>query len=490
MESLFRMNIDSQFVGLMVEDWSIAPDKRTWTFHLHEGIEFSGGWGEVTPEDIIFSLREFGAEGNSCGCDQTQAMFNNPDGYFIGLDNYTLELDTVIPAWDLLSWINQPNCCAAHVISKKQWDKLREAETQDEAIQHVVGTGPFELTEARTGEFWTFKARQDHWRKVPEFAELKFLDIPEESTSLANFLTGKIDIWRAGPDSLASVSADPDTRFMSQRGAAELSLNVWGNFYHYVGTDQERHFPDKPWVSSNPDINSPEWDRARKVRLAIGLAIDREKLVAELLGGEGEPGVMWGWQAFKKQWLPGWEWGYDPERARQLLKEAGYEDGFDIQLTAANTGSPTVVEACDAMGDMLADINLKVTMRRIGLGALYEEYKARTVDGLTCHTIPSFVEPIALHKIIYDPTVLWGMGFDHPWYTERLTEAFNTFDREERWALQVEMGSFIRENAFDIGIYGSNNVFPLGPKLDSWEEHLSMGDPRQISAFEYAPHRK
>ena len=489
-ESLFRMDIDSQFQGLMVEDWSIAPDNRTWTFKLHKGINFSGGWGEVTPEDIIYSLREFGAEGNSCGCDQTQAMFNNPDGYFVGLDNYTLELDTVVPTWDLLSWMNQPNCCSAHVMSKKQWFKLLETETQDEAIQHLVGTGPFELTEARTGEFWTFKAVPDHWRKVPEFAELKFLDIPEEATSLANFLTGKIDIWRASPDSLAVVGGEADTKFMSQGGAGELSLNIWGNFYEYVGTDEERYFPDKPWVSSNPDLDSPEWENARKVRQAIGLAIDRDKLVEGILGGEGEPGSMVGWQAFKSQWPAGFAWEYDVERAKQLLKEAGYEDGFDIQLTAADTGSPTVVIACDAIGDMLADINLNVTMRRIGLGALYDEYKARSVDGLTCHSLPSFMEPIALHKIIYDPTVLWGMGFDHPWYTERLTTAFTTFDRDERWELQLEMAAFIRENAFDIGVYGSNNVYPLGPKLDSWEEHLSMGDPRQISNLEFAIHRR
>ena len=84
--------------------------------------------------------------------------------------------------------------------------------------------------------------------------------------------------------------------------------------------------PDAPWVSANPDLDSPEWDAARKVRLAMMIAIDRQKLIEELLHGEAVPLSMLAWS--NQPGKPEWVWEYDVARARQLLAEAGYPDGF------------------------------------------------------------------------------------------------------------------------------------------------------------------
>ena len=487
-EGMFRMDVDSQFVGIMVEDWSIAADNRVWTFNLKKGIQFHGGWGEVTPEDIIYSAKEMGQLDGYCGCSQIQSIFDNPDGYYIGLDNYTLELDTVLPAWDVLAWVQKPG--HGHIFSKKQWDSLLETQTQDEATSQLVGTGPFEVVELGIGER-RFKAVLDHYRKVPEFAEWRVVAIPEESTKLANFLTGKIDVWLASQDSIPVVAEDPDTKFMSQKGIGEMFLIIWQNGYTYVGTDQQwpGYNPDLPWIASDPDPNSEGWEQARKVREAIGLAIDRQKIVDEVLGGEGEPGAIYGWQPFKKQWPADWEWGFDVDRAKQLLKEAGYEDGFEISLNPSFPGATTL--ACQAIADMLADINIKATVTNIPPAVLYPAYKDRSQQGISCESYSlRGQEPIYWHRWSFVPTGAWGIGWDHPWYTEILVRAYDTFDRDERWKLQLEMAQWMRDNALSIAIYGDNAVYPLGPKLDSWAEHLSMGFPSRISGLEYAIHRK
>ena len=491
-EGLFTVDGDARFQPLMVEEWSIAPDDRVWTFKLKKGINFHQGWGEVTTEDIIYAARELGADDGVCGCLQTQAIFDNADGYFIGLDNYTLELDTGEPAWDVLSWIATPGY--GGVFSKKHWDTLIETQTQDEAASQLVGTGPFELTEDRTGEFWKFKAVPDHWRKVPEFAELKLVVIPEEATKVANFLTGKIDTWAASEDSIPIVAEDPDTKFMSQKGTGEMFLIIWQNGYHYVGTDQQRagYTPELPWVSSSPDLDSPGWERARKVREAIGLAIDREKIVEELLHGEGLADAVYAWGPHRSRMPASWKWDYDPDRAKQLLKEAGYEDGFDITISPAATTAVTTVEsACEAIADMLGDININATIERVPPSILYPAYKDRTQQGITCQFQRVFIqEPIYLHRFSYGPTNTWGVGWDHPWYTEIMLRTYATFDATERWELQLEMGQWMRDNALGISVYAPNTIYPLGPKLDSWEEHLSMGRPTSISGIEYAIHRR
>ena len=181
-EGLFTVDADSRFQPLMVEEWSIAPDERVWTFKIKKGIEFHKGWGEVRPEDIINTYREIGADDGGCGCAQVALIFDNPDGYFIGLDNYTLELDSGIPSFETLGWLISPGY--GRVFSKKQWDTLRETLDEFEAASQLVGTGPFELTEDMSTEEWNFSAVRDHWRKTPEFAELKILlTIPEESTA-------------------------------------------------------------------------------------------------------------------------------------------------------------------------------------------------------------------------------------------------------------------------------------------------------------------
>ena len=491
-EGLFTVDGDSRFQPLMVEDWSIASDNRTWTFKLKKGINFHQGWGEITPEDIIFSIRELGAVDSPCGCGQTNAIFDNPDGYFIGLDNYTLELDTVTPAWDVLNWVTSPGY--GRNFSKKQWDKLLETQTAEEATGQIVGTGPWELTDARTNEVWLFKAVPDHWRQTPEFAELKLIDIPEESTNIANFLTGKIDTWGAAEDSVPIVAEDPDTKFMSQKGTSEFYLIIWQNGYTYYGTDQQRagYDPESPWVSSNPDLDSPEWERARKVREAIGLAVDRQKIVDTLLGGEGLADSVYGWGTHRSRMPEDWKWAYDPDRARELLKEAGYEDGFDISISPAfSSGPASVSSACAGVADMLGDVGIRATYEVLPVSIIYQQYKDRTQEGITCQYQNSyFAEPVWLHRFSYHPEGVWGLGWDHPWYTERVVKANETFDVDERWAMQLEMGQWMRDNGLGISVYAGNQVYPLGPKVDSWEEHLSMGRPAAISGLEYAIHRR
>ena len=365
---------------------------------------------------------------------------------------------------------------------------------EDEAATQLVGTGPWEVDEINLGEVWKFKAVPDHWRKTPEFAELHLLTIPEESTALANFLTGKIDTWSAAPDSLPRVAELETTKFMSLKGAGEMNLIIWQNGYTYNGTDKQwpGYNPDLPWIGSDPDLDSEGWERARKVREAIGLSIDRQKIVDELLGGEGEPGATYGWQPFRSQWPDGWEWPYDPERAKQLLTEAGYEDGFDIDISTAATRSGSISQsACEAMADMLQDVGINAIIKNVPVTELYDAYKARTQQGITCQHINTFGgEPVDLHRLSYSPELLWGVGWDHPWFTERMRKASETFDFEERWAIQVEMGQWMRDNGMGIGVYSQNQVFPLGPQLDGWGDHLSMGYAQVLTAFEYAPHRQ
>ena len=371
-------------------------------------------------------------------------------------------------------------------------NQLFESIGVDAATSQLVGTGPWELMETRIGEFWKFKAVADHYRKVPEFAEMTFYEILEESTRMANFQVGQIDVFSATPDQLAVMNELPDSKLMAQANSNQSHLGLYGSWYEHVGTSGQRpgYNPDLPWVSSNPDTRSPQWEPARKVRQAMGMAIDREAIVGELLGGQGAPLSMWGWAGHGDWELPEWQWEYDVERAKELLAEAGYPDGFELELTPVMRGVGAEVSGCEAVAAMWRDVGIIANVMISPYSTIRPDMISRTLNSITCHMASAWAEPVVLWDLIYDPEGAWSSGLDHPFLTNALDITRNTFDTTRRWQVQQEVGFWIWENVLDIGLYSQNNLYLLGPKLDSWAEHLERGNPRLISALEWAPHHR
>ena len=519
-EGLFRLNRETQYEKIMVEDWSLEGD-LVWTFTLKEGVPFhpdaeGQDWGTATAEDVVYALTEMVADDSGCSCTHVQSIFVNPEGSFKALDELTVELNTGTPNWEVLDWFMTPG--SGHVFSKAQWESLAASGIgEDAAAAQLVGTGPFALAETELG-LWTLNAVEGHYRKTPEFAELRFLEIPEEATALAAFQTGRIDTWSAALDSLPTLAQDADTKFMSVPAAAELVLIIFQNGYTYVDdpdiapgdnpytrdnpdtpdvenveSDWQGYNGDLPWVASDPEVGSDGWERARKVREAISIAIDREKLVEELLYGEGHPSSVYGWARHQEEEPDDWAWEYNPGRAMELLAEAGYADGFDVTLVpvASTVGGATTNGACVAMANMLQDVGINATLQNVPVADLYGTYKNRTAEGIMCQYNSRFgPEPIWLHRYAYSPTGAWGTGWDHPDFTPPLREASATIDPEERWRLQTVLGKWMRDNALAVSVFAVNTVFPLGPKVDSWEQHLSQGLPSRVSGLEFAKHRQ
>ena len=494
--------------GRLADSWSVAPNNdRLWTIKLRKGVQFQQGVGELTAEDVLWSHNELAVEGSKGGHGPPmRRIWQNPGGYAVALDDYTIELDTGVAAWDVLVYGTTPGSTGGFIVSKKQALEL-EAELGDKVEVNIsgrlVGTGPWEKVEARTGEFFKFKAFPDHYLKVPFFEELVIHEIPEESTRIANFQVGTIDFFSVAPDSLPLLAEIEDTKIMSQERTSQSNLNIGGQYYWHAGTDQAQpgYCADCAWVSSNPDPNSPEWANAVKVRKALSLAIDRELIVEELLHGEGGPAVMWGWMGHEVQHESNWVWEYDVEQAKQLLIEAGYPDGFEMTLTPAIQGAPAESEACEAVGDMWADIGVTARFQKVPYIVLRETYYGRSQEGSVCFAARPYEEPMVLQQYLWFPDAGSSSGLSHKFLTSALGEAdepnpgileraMNTFDTEERWDLQRELGNFLWDNALDIGLYFANTIYVLGPEVDSWAEHLQRSDPRTISALEWAPHRQ
>ena len=509
LESLHGRDLDWDYYPRLMVSWSVAPDNLTWTFNLREDVQFHDGWGEFTAEDFIWTLETASAEGSiNPQAAAHREKFLNPEGHFIALDDHTIEVNTAKPLWDLLTSVYSPGSDPVLVNSKTQVEELEKTIGLDAANSVIVGTGPWKIADSQPGEFWHFEAVMDHYLKTPYFAEMRFLEIPEESTRVANFQTRRLDVFTAVPDTIPLLANTPGTMFMAQEGAIDQHLLFYGNYYHsfdpstcpgkpnYWGDPDKPEFqycpaegwdPDSPFVSANPDLDSPEWEQARKVRLAMMVAIDRQKIIEELLHGEAVALSMQAWG--NQQGKPEWVWEYDLERAKQLLAEAGYPDGFEVDLYPAVRGAPSEVEACEAIAVMWEELGLDVSVKKIPFNTLVEAWLDYSQKGIACNAAPPFIEPVWLYYYIHLPNTGVSVGVDHPIISKMIDDAFNTFDKEERWEKNLEIGSWFWDNKLNFGLWTANQIHALGPKVGDWGEHLETGNTRRISGLEWAPHR-
>ena len=271
-----------------------------------------------------------------------------PGGSQTIIDDYTVELDTGEP-WlqqRAFEFMRHLGGVSTTIVSMQQtrdkfelaggnWDErysepgvtTEEYEAAaKEASKDISATGPWKVESHDSGRVWRFSAVENHWRQTPYFAEFNMWSIPEEATRIAGFQAGDLDIMEMAFDSLDAVQAVEGTEIVAWPNAGQAGLNIYGQTY---GVDKEgnpyEHLDcENAWVSCNEDPTSDEWLTAVKVKKAMAIAINRQEIVDTLLSGFGQPLTLRDWMGHEAKADPRWVHEYDPDRARELLAEAGY----------------------------------------------------------------------------------------------------------------------------------------------------------------------
>ena len=485
-ETPVSQDVNDVFQAELFSDWEVAEDGLTWTFTVRKGVPFHKGYGEMTAEDIVWYFEEFGSPESLNGHSRhVRRLLLDAEGSPISkVDDFTVTASTSVPHFDMLLRLARPNIGA--ITSKRQAEELGD----EEAALNGAATGPWEIVEHLSGSYWRMKAVEDHWRKTPDFAELYFYNIPEESTRVANFQTGNLDTMQMNLDSKPVIDQVPGIEYMRVAfgGTLQVALGL-GNF-HIPGLDRPSWDPDLPWVSASPDINSEEWNQARKVRLAMAMAIDKQTIVDTLLRGIGQPLALWGWEANMHR-LPDdmQEREFNPEKARQLLAEAGYPDGFEITLTPDIRGIPSEVEACEAVAVMWEDIGIRTRINRVPYATVAPIYRAREYTGANCHGTAGVSDPMNLLGNAFNSNASGIIGFEHPILDELLERASMIVDDDARYEVAIEAARFTWDHVVDEGLYSVDILWPLSTKVQDWGQHLEHGDRRYLTGTEYTKHK-
>ena len=490
-DALWRMSPERVLQNDLLEDWSVSDDGTTWRLQLKEGIPYHKGYGTANMHDLMWVVNQIMLEeARHPGKTNMRRIFqrDETETTITFIDDLTIEINTgTHRAFDFIWRFQQFGANNFIPLASQAYaDEVGE----EQATLEGIGTGPWQFVEFRTNERFISEAVPDHWHKTPYFQELHYFQISEESTRIANFLAGELDTMQVSLGSIPNLTDAEGVKFMRFAGALELHMTLHGQLY----VDREG-IPERdnslPWNSVSDDINSPEWQRARDVRKAMIISIDRESIVDNVLDGEGHannPYWRWtGYEQFFDEEMRNTEVEYDVERARKLLADAGYADGFEVDMALTQRSYPGTPKVGEAVCVMWEEINIRCKQHRMPMTAFRPHFVNRTWKGYNTHDNSPSDEPLNAYSHGISSKGLIMRGMEHPWLDAQVEAMFNEPNFEKRMEIQRDTAKWLFAQAVHIPIASINVVWPVGAEIDLWNFGCCARDI--ASNLEFVPHR-
>ena len=429
----------------LAETWE-NPDPVTWIFHLRQGVRFHDG-SALTAEDVKFSIdrilgwKPFGTMGGV-------KAYIRPIASARVLDAHTVELKTKKPFGPMLRSLR-----TAFIVSKAHVEKIT-AEKGIEAVSlNPMGTGAFKLVEWAPGDYLKVVRNDDWWGGRPAVRTINFRQISNNATRVAALLSGEIHIaTELPPRDVDVVKAHAQTTVVILDGMRTV------NYKFDTIRDVTPGVPGMP----NPL-------KKRKVRMAINHGINAEAIVKVVMNGYARPATQlagdkhFGWNPDISR-LP-----YDPVKARSLLAEAGYPDGFPLRIDSTNNRYVNDEQICLTVSQMLNKVGIKASCRARPKQVVFKEIYDPNI--LCCSMfVFSFVTPTAdlagnLESNFHSD------GYGNRQYSNRAADvlieaASSETDEDNRRAILQGASTVIMADFAIVPLHYQNDIYGMSKKVD------------------------
>jgi peptide/nickel transport system substrate-binding protein len=452
-ENLLHRDARGNLIPMLAERWEVLDGGRTWKFHLRKGVRFHNG-AELTAEDVRFTFATIAREGSA----------NSLAPEFRQIKSMEVESPSTIAVRFAKPFVTFGNrvthglfASVAYIQSKKHIESAGE----QGAERQPVGTGPYRFVEHVRGDRNDYEAVDNHWRATPRIKRLVFLKVPEPATRMAMLRAGSADVIEIGGEYVDELKSVGMRRLVMPNVSA-----VW----MILGGQ----WPAKPTYDAKVPWAQPDAEKARKVRLALALAIDKKAIVERVLGGLGAavgtvnyyPTDPWATKALLEPIA------YDPARARQLLAEAGYPNGFEVTMNlTAWPGRGFLPDVGEAVATYWEKVGLTVKRRPVDRAVFAADFRKRAYAGVALAYAGPIIapEPWELFQRIAHTRAAVHLLVEHPKLDALLDRLGAEASVPERTRImREELGPWLRDYLPGIPIAATHSIAGVGPKVGDW----------------------
>ncbi len=413
-DTLVRVSDDSTSIEPdLAESWEVSSDNLTYTFHLRQGLKFHNG-DDVTAEDVVFSLNR---TRNPKECPYA-SMFE-PIKEIKAVDKLTVQIVLSAPYAPILADLAMFN---AAIIPEKYFQKVGGTEKFG---RHPIGAGPFKFEYWKPGEEIMFSKFDDYWRKgLPKVDKLSYLIMPDATSRAIAVRGGSIDVAVYAPFSeVQSLRAAPGVKV-----AVDI---IWRHDFIKINCG----------IKPFNDV---------KVRQALNYAVNKEGIIKAVMFGFGKaapsyiPPVVY----FNNDIKP---YPYDPNKAKALLKAAGYEKGFETTILTT-AGEPMMVSIATILQQNLQNIGIQASIEKVEEGTRWDRTMDRKYELSPDYYTSDILDDDLLTDfgISFAGNQAYFSDYHNPKVEKLASKGRTTLDEKKRAEIYHEIQKIVRDDAAQI----------------------------------------
>ncbi len=430
LEFLTFVDADNVTQPYLATSWDPSEDLKMWRFKLQPGVKWSNG-DDFTSEDVAATLKRWLAPESKSANKTAFAAVQNVE--VIGPLEFALHLDRpMLPIPEMLYAYTCPIMHRSFEQSGANWPK------------NPIGTGPYTMTEYAVGQKATFRRREGYWGTAPFLDEIRYIDMGNDaSTQVAALAAGQVDIlYRIGFAEVDLVKRIPTAQVLTTRAAQTVCMRM--------------HVDAKPF----DDI---------RVRRAVVLAADNQQMVDLALRGLGIVADNHHVAPFQPEYYKLPPIKRDVAQAKQLLKEAGYPNGLDLELTVGNTSGVFEQNTAQVLQQNCAEAGIRIKLNVLPSAAFWPIW-TKVPFGLTFWAH----RPLAVMTLdlAYRTGGAWNEShFASKEFDDALDRAMAIIDPKKRAEAMQPVERILQEAAIMVQPYWSDKFTAISTKVKGFRVH-------------------